>query len=146
MKTIIAAAAAAAFFLAAAPAAAETSGFESWLSAEVEQRMHYPFSLARTGIGGTATVSFEAGPDGRAQAVALETSSGEPTLDRSAVATVSALSGIPADAPAGRHYVVLQYGNAGEAQEQAMRTALAEARSRGRAALAASGRDGRSRG
>ena len=95
-----------------ATAAAAAPGFQAWLDRAVERNMelHTPAALERSNAGGIATVRFSAGPDGRPADVEIVRSSGNVTIDRAARRAIAALR-LPADAPAGPHLAVLQYGS-----------------------------------
>ena len=112
MRAFLLTSALAAMALTADTPAAAAPGFQAWLDREVERNMERlaPAALERSNAGGIATVRFSAGPDGRATDVEIVRSSGNVTIDRAARQAVAALR-LPADAPAGPHLAVLQYGS-----------------------------------
>jgi TonB family protein len=95
-----------------AAAAAAAPGFQAWLDRAVERNMewHTPAALERSNAAGIATVRFSAGPDGRPADVEIVRSSGNVTIDRAARQAIATLR-LPAEAPAGPHLAVLQYGS-----------------------------------
>ena len=90
--------------------------FRAWLDQAVQSNMRFPAALERSNSSGIATVRFSAGPDGRPADVALVRSSGVSTIDRAALQTIATLD-LPADAPAGPHLAVLQYGSAASGEQ-----------------------------
>lgn len=97
---------------AASPATAAAPGFQAWLDRAVERNMELltPAALERSNASGIAIVRFSAGPNGRPADVEIVRSAGNVTIDRAARQAIAALR-LPADAPAGPHLAVLQYGS-----------------------------------
>ena len=111
---------------------ASTQDFRAWLDQAVERNMVFPAALERSNASGIATVRFSVGAGGRPADVGLVRSSGDSTIDRAALRTIATLD-LPANAPAGPHLAVLQYGSAASAaqvEEYAarLRAATGEAR------------------
>lgn len=127
--------AAAASLALATPALADdlsAQDFRAWLNQAVARNMVFPAALERSNASGIATVRFSAGSGGRPVDVGLVRSSGDSTIDRAALRTIATLD-LPANAPAGPHLAVLQYGSAASAaqvEEHAarLRAATGEAR------------------
>jgi TonB family protein len=118
--------------LAAAPALAAPHDFQAWLNEAVAENMVFPAALERSHQSGVATVRFSVGRDGRPADVAIVESSGYPTIDRAALRTIATLD-LPADAPAGPHIAVLQYGSEAtlaDLSDQPARLDAAEGRAR----------------
>jgi TonB family protein len=109
MRSIFVKAAFAGLMLATTPAAAAPQNFQAWLNQAVADNMVFPAALERSHESGVATVRFSVGGDGRPTEVAIVESSGYRTIDRAALRTIATLD-LPADAPAGPHVAVLQYG------------------------------------
>lgn len=131
------AAAVAAMGLAAGPATAGTPhrDFQTWLGQAISARMEFPRELAQSHASGVATVRFHVDGNGRAVGAEIVESSGNGAIDRAALRTIRRLA-LPADAPAGPHLAVLQYGTeVGAGDATAHRAQLDGAR--GRAELAA---------
>ena len=84
--------------------------FGAWLDEAVARNMAFPAALERSNASGIATLRFSVS-GGRAVGVGLIRSSGDSTIDRAAIRTIATLD-LPADAPAGPHVAVLQYGSA----------------------------------
>ena len=97
--------------------------------------MVFPTALERSHQSGVATVRFSVGADGRPSDVAIVESSGNRTIDRAALRTIATLD-LPANAPAGPHVAVLQYGSEATLADLTDQPArLDEAEARGRLAL-----------
>ena len=108
--------------------------FAAWLDQAIARNMVFPAALERSNANGIATVRFSVGSNGRATDIGIVRSSGDSTIDSAALATIARLD-LPADAPAGPHYAVLQYGTAANAA-QAEAFALQLRHARGQAQLA----------
>jgi TonB family protein len=129
---LFAAAAVAALTAGISPAAASPRDFQSWLAEAIDRNMTFPAELERSHASGVATVRFSVGADGRPAGVRLVESSGHRAIDRAALHTIASLD-LPADAPAGPHLAVLQYGTEvsyadARAHEAQLDSALGEAR------------------
>ena len=116
---------------------ASTESFSAWLDSAIERHMVFPAALERSNANGIATVRFSVGPGGRATDVEIVRSSGDSTIDNAARATIARLD-LPADAPAGPHLAVLQFGTAASAaQAEAFAAQLSRARGEAQYALRA---------
>jgi TonB family protein len=129
---LFAAAAVAALAAGLPPAAASPRDFQAWLAEAIDRNMAFPAELERSHVSGVATVRFSVGPDGRPASVRLVESSGHRAIDRAALRTIESLD-LPANAPAGPHLAVLQYGTEASyadarAHEAQLDSALGEAR------------------
>ncbi|WP_284734703.1 energy transducer TonB [Sphingosinicella terrae] len=136
-STVCIAAALAALAFAAAPAAAGTphQDFRAWLGHAIEANMVFPRELEQNHVSGVATVRFHVDGSGRTTGAEIVESSGERAIDRAALQTIRRLA-LPANAPAGPHLAVLQYGTeVGLADAAAHRAQMGGAL--GRAELAA---------
>ena len=138
MSRISVVAAAAALALASPSLARDVSSlqdFRAWLDRAIERSMVFPAALERSNANGIATVRFSVGFDGRATDVEIVRSSGHSTIDSAARETIARLD-LPADAPAGPHLAVLQYGTAASAaQAEQFAAQLNAARGEARLAL-----------
>ncbi|MCS6921888.1 MAG: energy transducer TonB [Elioraea sp.] len=67
--------------------------------ARLQQELRFPIAAREQGLSGTAHVRFEVAPDGRVGAVTLVRSSGEPSLDREALALPRRVSPLPPPPP-----------------------------------------------
>jgi len=78
---------------------------------KIERAKKYPHSARRTGVEGEATISFTVKPDGAAEKVKLESSSGSSALDRAALETIlrAAPFPVPPDGRARSLSVVLEF-------------------------------------
>ena len=109
MRALFLTAAAIVTLAASAPASASPRDFQAWLADAIDRNMVFPDELERSHASGVATVRFTPGPDGHPANVRLVESSGNHVIDRAALRTIATLD-LPADAPAGPHLAVLQYG------------------------------------
>jgi len=134
-KSLLAAAVSLALASPAFAQAASTENFSAWLDRAIERDMVFPAALERSNANGIATVRFSVGFDGRATDVEIVRSSGHSTIDSAARETIARLD-LPADAPAGPHLAVLQYGTAASAaQAEQFAAQLNAARGEARLAL-----------
>ena len=134
-KSLLAAAVSLALASPAFAQAASTENFSAWLDRAIERDMVFPAALERSNANGIATVRFSVGSDGRATDVEIVRSSGHSTIDSAARETIARLD-LPADAPAGPHLAVLQYGTAASAaQAEQFAAQLNAARGEARLAL-----------
>ena len=134
-KSLLAAAVSLALASPAFAQAASTENFSAWLDRAIERDMVFPAALERSNANGIATVRFSVGFDGRATDVEIVRSSGHSTIDSAARQTIARLD-LPADAPAGPHLAVLQYGTAASAaQAEQFAAQLNAARGEARLAL-----------
>ena len=117
--------------------AASTENFSAWLDRAIERHMFFPAALERSNANGIATVRFSVDSRGRAADVEIVRSSGHSTIDHAALMTIARLD-LPANAPAGPHLAVLQYGTAASAaQAEAFAAQLDRARGEAQLALRA---------
>ncbi len=122
--------------LSASPAAAAPADFQSRLDAQVHRALAASAPSRAGEASGIASVRFSVGPDGRPTDVELIQSSGRRALDRRALRTIASLD-LPADAPAGEHVALLQFGTwNGASREEKARIELAEAARRTEVQLA----------
>ena len=132
MRLLLIKAALAGLALAATSAPAEPRDFQAWLNDAVAENMVLPAALERSHQSGVATVRFRVGRDGHPVDVAIVEGSGNRTIDRAALRTITTLD-LPADAPAGPHLAVLQYGSEAslaDLSDQPARLDAAEGRAR----------------
>ena len=115
-KSLLAAAVSLALASPAFAQAASTENFSAWLDRAIERDMVFPAALERSNANGIATVRFSVGGDGRPADVAIVRSSGHSTIDQAALRTIARLD-LPAGAPAGPHFAVLQFGTAANAAQ-----------------------------
>jgi len=134
-KSLLAAAVSLALASPAFAHVASAENFSAWLDRAIERDMVFPAALERSNANGIATVRFSVGSDGRATDVEIVRSSGHSTIDSAARQTIARLD-LPADAPAGPHLAVLQYGTAASAaQAEQFAAQLNAARGEARLAL-----------
>ena len=138
MRTYLLAAAASLALASPAFARSESpENFHAWLDRAVERNMVFPAALERNNVSGIAMIGFSVGAGGRPVDLEIVRSSGHSTIDRAALRTIATLD-LPANAPAGPHLAVLQYGSAVNGdQDEAFAAALREAAGEARLALRA---------
>jgi protein TonB len=73
----------------------------------LQRALRYPLAAREQGLSGTAEVRFVVAADGQVAGVALARSSGEPSLDREALALPRRVSPLPPPPGAGSAEVVL---------------------------------------
>ncbi|MCX7791506.1 MAG: energy transducer TonB [Chloroflexaceae bacterium] len=78
-----------------APLLALPENYLALVRARLQQELRFPIAAREQGLSGTAHIRFEIASDGQVSAVTLVRSSGQPSLDREALALPRRVSPLP---------------------------------------------------